>query len=363
MRKLPLTAAVLAVACGGASPSGFSTGPGVTSVAASTGIGSTGEGSSSTTGPAEDSTAGSGSGTSGTGFVRDVGSKDDFGPVQPPGCKGKVDLIFLISRLGTMDTEQEQLVASFPGFVETIEKQLDGFDVHIMSANPDAYWPGWTCEELCQLDPPPCDDDGYKCNDYAFLIDKCDSILGAGITFNAGAGAANRQCDLYGGNRYIISGEPNMKDAIECIAKAGWSGGDPPMGDALLAALKPKINADEGCNAGFIREDALLVVVFINDTYDTESLTWPYQQYDEILKVKKDPNAVVMLGIVPQPHEEGKPEDPTCTYDDEPEGKLRDLIDRFPYHHYGNTCAPTYAPFFDEAAALIGEACGSFVPG
>jgi len=25
----------------------------------------------------------------------------DFGPVQPSGCKGKVDLLFVISRLGT----------------------------------------------------------------------------------------------------------------------------------------------------------------------------------------------------------------------------------------------------------------------
>jgi len=55
-------------------------------------------------------------------------------PVQPPGCKGKVDLLFVISRQSTMQTEQTQLLASFPGFIDTIEQKLEGFDVHIMTA-------------------------------------------------------------------------------------------------------------------------------------------------------------------------------------------------------------------------------------
>jgi hypothetical protein len=43
-----------------------------------------------------------------------------------------------------MVTEQTQLLASFPGFIDTIEQKLEGFDVHIMTANPDGNWPGWT---------------------------------------------------------------------------------------------------------------------------------------------------------------------------------------------------------------------------
>ena len=35
----------------------------------------------------------------------------------------------------------------------------------------------------------------------------------------------------------------------------------------------------------------------------------------------------------------------------------------FPHYLEGDTCAPSYAPFFDVAADLIGEACGSFIPG
>jgi hypothetical protein len=71
------------------------------------------------------------------------------------------------------------------------------------------------------------------------MVTSCDAELGAGLIFNAGGGAANKLCDLHGGNRYIVSGEPNMTSALECIAKVGWSGGIPAMGDALIAALSP----------------------------------------------------------------------------------------------------------------------------
>ena len=138
MRTTILATLVLA-SCGDAAPPGFSTGPAITSVSAST-IGSSSTGDTSSTGLVDDS-AGS-SGSSSTGIVRDVGTAMDFGPVQPPGCKGKVDLLFVISRNGTMNTEQTQLLASFSGFIDTIEQTLEGFDVHIMTANPDGKWPG-----------------------------------------------------------------------------------------------------------------------------------------------------------------------------------------------------------------------------
>jgi len=360
MRALILAALVLA-ACGDTTSPGFSTGPGVTSVSAAT-SGSSTSGGTSSTGPADDSAVSSTS----TSTLRDVGTAMDFGTGQPPGCQGKVDLLFVIARTGTMDTEQAQLLASFPGFVDTIEEKLEGFDFHIMVANPDGEWPGWACEKggACLEYFPNCGPDAldYQCSKYPNMMTACDAELGAGLIFNAGGGAANKLCDLYGGNRYIISGEPNMDEALECIAKVGWSGGIPPMGEALVAALSYNLNKPGGCNDGFLREDALLVVTMISDTYDNASFTWPYQWYDKIIAAKKDPRAVVMLGVVPQPHVEGEPYVLGCTYDDEEDGKIRDLIERFPYKAYGDTCAPSYAPFFDEAADKIGEACGSFIP-
>jgi len=363
--RTPILAALVLAACGDTATPGFSTGPAVTNVSATT-SGSSSGGDTSSTGLADDSAGASTSTSAGT---LDVGTVMDFGPVQPPGCKGKVDLLFLIARTGTMVTEQAQLLASFPGFVDTIEEKLEGFDVHIMAANPDGTWPGDVCEHAewgCKMNAPNCGPlaEDYVCSEYALLSTPCDKELGAGLIFNAGGYAANKQCNLYGGNRYIVSGEPNMADAFECIAKVGASGGSGPWGEALVAALSYNLNKPDGCNAGFLREDALLVVTFISDKYDNHSLTWPYQWYDKILAAKKDPSAVVMLGVVPQHPKEGEEEKPGCTYHawGEPNGKIRDLIDMFPYKAYGDTCAPSYAPFFDEAVGMIGEACGSFIP-
>ena len=363
MRSL-LTALTLA-ACGGVVPPGFSSGPAaVTSVSEST-SGSSSSGDTSSTGPADNSTGSSDSSSSGT--IRDVGAETDFGTEQPPGCKGKVDLLFLISRNGNMDRVQEQLLASFPGFVQTIEERLEGFDVQIMTANPDDVWPGFACETSpmgCPMHWPHCtaDDENWICNESVDGWQPCDSELGAGITFNAGPGATNKRCELFGGNRYIISGEPDMGAMLECIAKVGHAGGLAATGDALIAAVSPKLNGMGGCNAGFLRDDALLVVAIIDNTLDEQSLSSAYSQYDKVIAAKKDPNAVVMLAITGFPPKEGEPLNPNCIYDYNDHQAWRTLLEMFPYHLRGDACADSYVSFFDGAVSMIDEACGSFVP-
>ena len=82
----PILAALLATACGDTAAPGFSTGPAITSVSASTSGSSTGADTTST-GPADDSAGSSANtSTSTTAGTLDVGTVMDFGPVQPPGC-------------------------------------------------------------------------------------------------------------------------------------------------------------------------------------------------------------------------------------------------------------------------------------
>ena len=364
--RAPILAALLLVGCGDAASPGFSTGPAITSVSASTSNSSTGADTTST-GPADDS-AGSSAGTdTSTGAATlDVGTVMDFGPAQPPGCKGKVDLLFVISRQHTMKTEQTQLLASFAGFIETIEQKLEGFDVHIMTANPDGDWPGDVCQyqpEGCKTNWPVCGDwaEGYNCETYPDMVTSCDRQLGAGLTFNTGGGAANTLCNLQGGKRYIMSGEPDMAGALECIAKVGWSGGGAAIGDAMIAALSPKLNGPGGCNEGFLRKEALLVVAFITDFSDNDSKSYAKQQYEAIIAAKGDPNAVVMLAVVANAPGEFEPAE-YCDYWEPSSGIFEDLLSRFPYKVFGDTCTPSFAPFFDQAADKISEACGSFIP-
>ncbi len=357
---------LLGLACNGpAVDTGFaSSQPGPTSAPASSstdsGVGSTGGIGSAGGGDtisAEDSEAGT------TEPMRDLGGSPDFGPDKPVGCKGKIDFLFLISRFGNMHTEQKQLLASFPGFIDTIETMFPEFDIHIMVANPDGTWPGWACEMyLCENDAPYCGENGkdYVCGPSSYeLATDCDEVLGAGLLYNAGPYATNAPCSLAGGNRYITRDEPDLLKAFECIATVGTYGPVPPTGDALIAALSPYLSVG-ACNKGFLRDDALLFLTFISDTEDDESKTTLADWYKAIVKAKHgDPGAVVTLLVTPQ----YAPEDiPGCTVDGDHENKLRHLITMFPYHIEGDTCAPSYVPYFSAAAELVGEACASFVP-
>lgn len=366
MCRLVLAALALtsASACGREPDTGLSTTPGITSVSLSSS--STGDASSSSsTSGAEDSSAGVAGSSSGT--VLDMGLLPDFGPAQPPGCKGKIDFLFLIARNGTMQTEQAQLLASLPGFIATIEAIFPSFDTHIMVANPDGDWPGWNCNtpEYCGTKPYTCEPwaPGFDCSYENFeSIKPCEQTLGAGILYNVGPDALNQPCVLAEGRRYIvIPGEPDPEAAFACIAPVGIGGPGAPMGDALVAAVSPGLNAEEGCNAGFLRPDALLVVTMITDTEDVESKTSPTNWYDAVVTAKGDPGAVVMLAIQPQT-QVGEPK-PNCTYDEGYDLRLRQLIKMFPFYAEGDTCAASYVPFFETAAGRVAEACASFIPG
>lgn len=362
MKRAPLLVA-LALGCGDTAPPGFSSGPPVTTAPGTTGSSSMTADSTSTGGV--DSTSTGADGTS-TATRHDVGSDIDFDSNQPPGCRGKVDLLFLISRQELMQHVQEQYLASIPGFVETIEERLAGFDVHIMAANPDGKWTGFNCqkEASCGTYWPHCaeGDVNWDCETSVQEFELCDAELGAGVTFNAGADATNKRCELYLGNRYIVSGQPEMTDALECIAKAGWWGPDPPIGDALIAAVSSTLNGFGGCNEGFLREDALLVVVIIANTEDGKTLSSPKIQYDKIVAAKGDPNSVVMLAITAPSVGPEEPDDPDCIFDFNNSGNFLPLLEQFTYHLRGDACADSYVPFFEEAVGLIDTACGKFIP-
>jgi len=351
-----------ALACnGGAADAGFaSSQPGPTSApgGSSTGASETGSsGSGDTAASTESSEA------STTEPLRDLGGEPDFGPDKPLGCKGKIDFLFLISRFGNMQAEQERLLASFPGFIETIETMFPEFDTHIMVANPDGTWPGWGCEKyLCKNDAPYCGENGkdYVCGPASYeLATDCDEVLGAGLLFNAGPYATNTPCSLAGGHRYITRDEPDLLAAFQCIARVGTYGPDHSIGDALIAAVSPYLSVG-ACNKGFLRDDALLFLTIISNSEDDKSKTTPVDWYKAVVKAKHgDPGAIVTLLVTPQ-YSPGPI--PGCSWDPNHEDKLRDLIEKFPFHIEGNTCTPSYAPYFSAAAELVGEACASFVP-
>jgi hypothetical protein len=282
----------------------------------------------------------------------------DFGSPLPKGCQGKIDFMFVVSAAGTMKYHQQQLLDSFPGFMAAIEAQLPDFDVHIISADSDAIWPlddckycnGESCDPLGT--PPGC----------GAVLDQCDKkILGAGVTFPAGEGASNRRCELFGGNRYIIDGEPNLTEAFTCIAQVGIDGGV-LTAEAMVQALSPELNGPKGCNKGFLRDDALLVVTLIEDTYDEDSAGSVDSWIEALRTAKKgDDDAFAVLVLTTDvdkgPWELCKP----GIYVEE-KNRLRLLVEGVDHGFIGSICEKTYDPFFAETVSAVVDLCDDFVP-
>src|SRR5690606_33514882 len=117
---------------------------------------------------------------------------------------------------------------------------------------------------------PCCSAPDYPCQDLD-LVTACDWAWGAGTVFPAGTdGEANKPCPIDGGRRYLVKGQSNLEETFACIATVGASGYD-LLGQALTAAMQSYINGPGGCNNGFLRKDALLMVTFIANTADYDS--------------------------------------------------------------------------------------------
>ncbi|HHK43107.1 MAG TPA: hypothetical protein ENJ50_11865, partial [Planctomycetaceae bacterium] len=238
---------------------------------------SEGEGGSSsamtTTTTGEVSTSASATSTD-TTFLQDVGSNADLGEAVPEGCQGKIDFLFVLSTSPFLADIQPQLLAAFPKFIDTITTKFENFDYHIMVVDGDPRWGNALCtgacpDLSCKSDDPCCPskavptdlcctEPNYPCEELE-LVSECDKTLGAGTVFPAGHMAANKICKLDGGRRYITQDQAELSETFSCIAQVGLTGGD-WVGPALVSAVSPELNGPGGCNEGFLREDALLMV-------------------------------------------------------------------------------------------------------
>ncbi|MBZ5713478.1 hypothetical protein [Nannocystis pusilla] len=360
MRRLALTTLALATACGDASGqgSGFSTSittapPGTSS--SSTGADASTSSSSSSTAASEDSTASSTTSSSTASNIPDLGVIPDGGDGPPPGCKGKVDFVFTISGHPTMTPKQERLKASFPGFIATLESEFADFDYHILSANTAGFW-GYPscagCDDVCaELPEFPCGTPPQP----------CDLVRGAGTTYPIGKDASNQRCELASGLRYITAGQPDLVDAFTCIASMGANGSDQVAGVTVMALADELNHAPGACNEGFLRDDALLVVVAIQDTYDEFSEGSPEDWRDALVEAKGgDADAVVLLVISTDIDDP----DGLCGYDpNNVEHELRTWAELMqPNALFGSICAAGYSDYFATVAKMIKSQCDVFVP-
>jgi hypothetical protein len=231
-----------------------------------------------------------------------------------------VDLLFVIDNSRSMQEEQDSLVASFPGFIAGIEDLLGSqtsYHVGVVTTDHNAY-----NEDACRE-------------------------IGALTTRTGGQMSSDRLCGPFAGGRRYMTAADNLSEAFACAAHVGIEGDwdERPM-EALRSVLTGDPPRTAACNEGFLRADALLVVILITDEDDLASVGAPDGWYDAIVSVR-DERSLVLLSLVAV--------DDACTT--EPSPRLQDLTERFPFGLVRDICAPSYDGFFAEAVEGIAVAC------
>lgn len=205
----------------------------------------------------------------------------------------------------------------------------------------------------------------------------CDFEFGAGQRLGL---VESRSC-LPTGQHYYIDDPAMMaglEDMFDCAANVGTygSGNEMPMA-AIEQALDSVRNSAGGCNNGFLRDDAVLVITFITDEEDDNgggsgggdgSPGGPAQWAQAVVDAKNgDPTAAVVLGLIGDSDLPGGVCPPGGMPDSGGDGaeaspRLRTFVEMFPNGSHGSVCADDYAPFFAAAVDIIDTACDDFVP-
>jgi hypothetical protein len=315
-----------------------------------------------TSGPGIDlSTTGGGGGDDVNLDDSDDGASDDS-TVSQLKCTN-VDFVFVVDNSSSMADEQQFLVQGVPGFVEAMKNALpdvESFRVGVVDT--DGY-PGLYSDDPLGCDPAVAAD-----------CASCDNQLGAFLDKPGSAADPTLSCEFSTGLSYMDGNSDDFANEFGCAAIVGTVGNPiEQQAGALLSAVSPESNGPDGCNDGFMRDDALLVFLVISDEEDDHaslgdlqggSLGEPDEWAASIIAAKdgKDAN-VVALGLLG-----GSPKFPDCADlsqgvdGAEQTSRLVSMVNEFPTRFVGSVCSEGYAEFFQDALAKVSEGCANFIP-
>ena len=203
-----------------------------------------------------------------------------------------LDILLLVDSSDSMSQWLLPLGNSLPDLFALFEAELENVcSFHVGIANHD---------EMPEANPAECQIPGA-------LIQRPESCNDRGLT-----------------TPYYSDEDGTPAEAfaeLQCaFITAGFGGSDDErMLDSMLGALNPDNNAKGGCNEGFRRPDANLVIVYLSDEDDPT----PLDEQDtvaELFQSYVDPSLVAFISVVADPTNT----DPDCEWDpfagDEGEG-------------------------------------------
>jgi len=257
----------------------------------------------------------------------------------------KVDVLFVVDNHSGGGGSLATLAESIPGMTEKMQVHLGDRDVHAMVIDTDDIWGQSYCQQQCEAFGT-CDAwPEYPCD---VPISECDETLGSGLIY---PGVSQIPCDVVPGTRYLEGPPEEFADALACLTDVGNHGnGIQFQAQALVEALQPA----NACNTGFLRDDAVLMVVLVSHAPDTLSIGTPESWVSGIEQIKGSTEAVVMVGLLDDSHlPQGECVDPGG----EIGLRLQQFVAGFPNHVAGSVCATSYEPHIEQALELMGEVC------
>lgn len=257
------------------------------------------------------------------GLLDDI-DLDDEDPVMG-GCR-KVDYLFIIDNSASMLVYQRQLVESFSIFIEGVEQTQASLEsVHLGVVTTDTY--------SGNVDNP----------------DPSCLSLGGLITRTEGHNSSEAQCGPYAEGHNYMTERDDLDVTFPCAAQVGTTGNNEEQ--PLAALTKAVIDLDQPgeCNDGFIRDDALLVVVIVSDEDDPGPVESRYERLVEAKGGHAD--NVVVVGLVNEPGTE-------CSLTGYAREAffITELIGMFTYGFVAPVCGD-YTSTFQQAIAVVEEAC------
>lgn len=266
------------------------------------------------------------------------------------GCE-KVDLLFVIDNSNSMSDEQQLLIDSFPGFIATIENTLPAAsDFHI----------GVTKTDIHGFDDSPTPDPNNPC---AYEL---GGLLSHATPADEKTGTG-ADCEFSSGANYMVGG-PSLAEEFACVAEVGTKGNTGErQAEATLAALAP----GNACSEGFLRKDALTVVVVITDEDDdwsepdADAATNAQAWYEGVVAVEDglESNVVFLLISGGSPAwGDCEPLDLMTMTGADTSPKLTAWAELFTNSNLGSVCSAGYADYLEASIAVIETACGGFEP-
>ncbi len=172
-----------------------------------------------------------------------TGGGNEFTDAAPQEACEKMDILFVIDNSGSMEQEQANLIANFPGFAQVIEQyqtasgQALDYRIAVTTAGRDV---------------------SYMLSVPVFPEDIPFTESGDNGEFRGGCGLDRK---------WIEKSDGNVASTFACRADVGTGG---PGAEMPLLGLEWSLGrrVTDGTNAGFLREDALLAVVMITDQDD-----------------------------------------------------------------------------------------------